>query len=85
MGTRMMQLRLARDWKRTTLAERAGLSAGTVARFESSGQITLDNLLKLALALGALDAFEGLFTLPPAASLAELERRAVPPRRRGRR
>lgn len=85
LGARMMQLRLARDWRRATLAERAGVSVATVSRFETAGQITLDNLLKLAHALGALDAFEGVF-VAPAGSIAELERSvAATQRRRGRR
>lgn len=85
LGARMMALRLARDWRRTTLAERAGVSPATVARFESSGQITLENLLKLAHALDALDAFEGVFVQAPATSIAELEQHTAPARRRGRR
>ena len=86
LGARMMHLRLARDWRRATLAERAGVSPATVARFETTGQITLENLLKLAHALDVLDGFEGVFVAPPASSIAELERRvAVAPRRRGRR
>jgi transcriptional regulator with XRE-family HTH domain len=86
LGARMMQLRLARDWRRATLAERSGVSPATVARFETTGQITLENLLKLAHALGALDVFEGVFVAPPASSIAELERSvAVAPRHRGRR
>lgn len=86
LAARMMKLRLARDLKRVTLAERAGLSASTIKRFEQTGQITLDNLLKLAMTLGCLDQFAGIFAAPPATSLAELERRvAVPERKRGRR
>lgn len=86
LGARMRQLRLARDWRRETLAERAGISAGTVKRFETTGQITLDNLLKLALALGCLDQFEQVFAPPAARSLAELEQRdAARERKRGRR
>ncbi|MCY1058540.1 helix-turn-helix transcriptional regulator [Nannocystis sp. SCPEA4] len=86
LAARMKQLRLARDWKRDTLAERAGISAGTVKRFEATGQIALDNLLKLALALGCLEQFEAVFTPPPARTLAELEQRdQAPARQRGRR
>jgi transcriptional regulator with XRE-family HTH domain len=86
LGARMMQLRLARDWRRATLAERAGVSPATVARFETSGQIMLENLLKLAHALDVLDGVEGLFVQAPATSIAELERQAAAPaRRRGRR
>ena len=86
LAGRMKALRLARDWRRETLAERAGISAGTVKRFETTGQIALDNLLKLALALGCLEQFEAVFAPPPARSLAELEQRSqAPARQRGRR
>lgn len=86
LAARMKVLRLARDWKRETLAERAGISAGTIKRFETTGQIGLDNLLKLALALGCLDQFEAVFAPPAARTLAELEQRGqAPTRRRGRR
>lgn len=85
LAARVLQLRLSHDWRRETLAERAGVSASTIARFERTGRIALDNLLKLALALGCLDQFESLFTPPPATTLAELERRAsTPKRKRGR-
>lgn len=86
LAARMKQLRLARDWKRETLAQRAGINAGTVKRFETTGRIALDNLLKLALALGCLDQFEAVFAPPVARTLAELEQRSEAPRReRGRR
>jgi len=86
LAARMKELRLGRDWKRDTLAERAGISAGTVKRFETTGQIALDNLLKLALALGCLEQFEAVFAPPAARSLAELEQRSqAPARQRGRR
>lgn len=86
LAARVMQLRLAHDWKRETLAERAGLSASTIKRFESTGQVSLDNLLRLALALGCLEQFEALFAAGPITTLAELERRVeAPERRRGRR
>jgi len=85
LAARVMQLRLAKDWKRDTLAERAGLSASTIKRFETTGQITLDSLLRLAMALGCLEQFEALFTAGPITSLAELERRVESPeRKRGR-
>ena len=86
LAGRIKQLRLARDWKRETLAERAGISAGTVKRFETTGQIALDNLLRLALALDCLEQFEAVFAPPVARSLAELERRdEARQRQRGRR
>ncbi len=42
------------------LATRSGVSLGSLKRFESSGQISLESLLKLALVLECLDDFEGV-------------------------
>lgn len=84
MGERMTQLRLAQNWKRETLAERAGVSPATLKRFETSGRISLDNLLRLALALGCLDQFEDLLAPSAPTSILELDRQAArKPRRRG--
>jgi len=41
------------------LATRSGVSLGSLKRFESSGQIALESLLKLALVLECLEDFEG--------------------------
>ncbi len=43
------------------LAKRAGVSLGALKIFERSGRISLDSLLKLALALEALEDFKILF------------------------
>jgi len=43
------------------LSERSGVSYGTLKKFEQKGQISLESLLKVALALGSLDDFEQLF------------------------
>jgi transcriptional regulator with XRE-family HTH domain len=86
LGRRVRTLRLAADLKIDTLAERAGLSAMTVRRFETTGRGSLDTLLKLAVALGRLDEFAELLAPPPARSVDEFVTRAQPPlRRRGRR
>ena len=83
LAARVRALRLARAWSRATLAEKAGVSEGTIKVFERSGQITLSRLLLLARALDALPAFEGLFLPPAARTLDELEARHKP-RQRGR-
>ncbi len=76
-------LRLARNWKQATLAERSGVSLGSLQRFERTGLVSLQNLLKLAFALGRLADFEQALEPPPAGSIAELEATANPhkPRR----
>jgi transcriptional regulator with XRE-family HTH domain len=45
------------------LAERSGVSLGSLKRFEQNGQISFENLLKLAQILGQLEAFEHLFAI----------------------
>jgi len=42
------------------LSSRSGVSLGSLKRFESSGQISLDSLLKLALVLECLDDFTNI-------------------------
>jgi transcriptional regulator with XRE-family HTH domain len=75
LGGRLRALRLAHRWRRVTLAERTGVSASTIQRFETSGKITLENLLRLAEGLGRVDELAALFEPPPANSIDELERR----------
>ncbi len=40
------------------MAERSGVSMGSLKRFESTGKISLDSLLKLMHLLGRLDEFD---------------------------
>lgn len=42
------------------LAQRSGVSLGSLKRFEHTGQISLESLLKLALVLGCLDDFSAV-------------------------
>lgn len=53
--------RLALALSQQTLSEKSGVSYGVLKKFERTGQISLESLLKLALALGSLGNFEGLF------------------------
>jgi len=53
--------RLEQNLSQKTLAERSGVSYGTLKLFELSGKISLESLLKLALVLGCLDDFMALF------------------------
>ena len=83
---RVRERRLGRGWTQAELAERAGLALPTLKLFERTGRISLDRLLRIASALGALEDFRTLFTPPPARSLDEIEARtSAPERRYGRR
>ena len=85
LAARLGALRLARGWKQTTLAERSGVSLASLRRFEATGKVSLESLLKLAFALDRLDDFDALLRPPPAASIAELEAAEKrPARKRGR-
>jgi transcriptional regulator with XRE-family HTH domain len=85
LAARLRALRLARGWKQATLAARSGVSLASLRRFETSGKVSLESLLKLGFALDRLDDFDDLLLPPPAASIAELEAAEKrPARRRGR-
>lgn len=53
--------RLTLDLSQKTLAEKSGVSYGVLKKFEHTGQIYLASLLKLALVLGSLNDFAGIF------------------------
>ena len=76
--------RLASNLTQEGLAARAGVSLGSLKRFERTGEISLERLIRIALALGASEGFEHLFAPKEARSLDEII--AAPrARRRGRR
>ncbi len=55
------QLRKESKMSQAELAERSGVSHGSVKRFERTGKISFESLLKLAHILGRLSEFESLF------------------------
>lgn len=85
LARRVKALRLERGWTQQEIADRSGISLATYRRFERSGRISLERLLKLAVILDAHGSFEDLFALPPVRSLSELEAEDRPRRKRGRR
>ncbi len=80
LAERCRRLRLARKWKQSTLAERAGVSLASLRRFEQTGRISLKSLLRLSFALGRLGDFDSLLQPPPADSIAALEDMTSKPR-----
>lgn len=61
MAAKAKECRLGLNISQKELAERSGVSLGSVKRFESSGQVSLSSLLEIALVLGRLGDFEALF------------------------
>lgn len=53
--------RLSLNLSQQTLSARAGVSFGVLKKFERTGKISLESLLKIALTLDSLDAFQSLF------------------------
>ena len=53
--------RLEMNLSQQTLSEKSGVSYGVLKKFERTGQISLESLLKLGLALGTLNDFNALF------------------------
>jgi transcriptional regulator with XRE-family HTH domain len=85
IAARLRAKRLSLDLSQQTLSDRSGVSYGVLKKFEGRGQISLESLLKLALALDALSDFEHLFSPSKAEALTSLEDLMQDtPRKRGR-
>jgi transcriptional regulator with XRE-family HTH domain len=76
IGARLKARRLQLGWSRETLATRAGVNPWSLKRFEVSGQISLESLVKLAVVAGNFADFENLFAArrKQPASMDELEK-----------
>ncbi|WP_072919079.1 helix-turn-helix domain-containing protein [Pseudobutyrivibrio xylanivorans] len=54
------------------LAAKSGVSFASIKRFEQTGEISLQSLTKIAIALNAEKEFETLFTAVPYSSIEEI-------------
>jgi hypothetical protein len=72
IAKRMAQLRKRRKISQKELAVRSGVSLGSLKRFEQSGEISLQSLTKLAIALEVEGELEDLFSEVPFASIEEV-------------
>ena len=59
---RFKRRRLALNLTQAGLAKRSGVALGSLKRFETTGLVAFDSLLKLALVLDCLGDFDGLAT-----------------------
>ena len=64
IAARARERRLFYNITQKELADRTGVSLGSIKRFEATGLISLSSLLEIALVLNCMDAFEGLFPPP---------------------
>ena len=80
---RARALRLAQNITQQELADRVGIAVGTVKRFEKSGEIQFNHLLRIALVLGKLEDFSNIFAVDDVpASLYDLKAEKVRQRAR---
>jgi len=84
VAARLRSVRLDADLTQAGLAAHSGVTLASLRRFETTGQIALESLIRLAQALRRDSDVATLFALPPLASLDELVISGKP-RRRGRR
>jgi len=68
------KLRKQKKLSQSELAVRSGVSLGSVKRFESSGKISLESLLKLAYILDRLEDFSEVFVISPQDNIKSLFR-----------
>lgn len=85
IAKRASEKRLELNFSQKTLSERSGVSLGVLKKFERTGKISLESLLKLALVLDSLEGFAEVFPPKPLKSYVSLEQALKKKnRRRGR-
>lgn len=77
LGQRIQTLRLAQNLTQTEVGARAGLSRSTIRKLETTGEVALDVLVRVATILGRVEDLESVFLPKAALSIAELERQSV--------
>jgi len=69
---RMRKRRKEKGFSQQKLASKAGVSLGSLKRFEQTGEISLSSLIRIAFALGYEDDFEQLFSRQHFNSIQEI-------------
>lgn len=72
IANRMVKLRKRRKITQKALATKSGVSLGSIKRFEQSGEISLQSLTKLAIALEVEGELDTLFDSVPFQSIEEV-------------
>jgi transcriptional regulator with XRE-family HTH domain len=73
LGRRLRTRRLMQGWTQVELAQRSGLSSGTIKNLERRGQASLESFVKVIAALGLADDLGELFRLK-VVSIAAMEK-----------
>ena len=72
IANRMVKLRKRKKITQKALAAKSGVSLGSIKRFEQSGEISLQSLTKLAIALEVEGELDTLFDSVPFLSIEEV-------------
>ena len=72
IANRMVKLRKRRKITQKALAAKSGVSLGSIKRFEQIGEISLQSLTKLAIALEVEGELDTLFDSVPFQSIEEV-------------
>ena len=72
IAQKIVRLRKRKKITQKQLAARSGVSLGSLKRFEQSGEISLQSLTKIAIALDVENELEDLFNNGPFASIEEV-------------
>lgn len=72
IAQKIVRLRKRKKITQKQLAARSGVSLGSLKRFEQSGEISLQSLTKIAIALDVENELEDLFNNAPFASIEEV-------------
>ena len=83
LSERAKELRLSKNWKRSTLSKRSGVSISSLRRFEQKAQISLNNLLKIMSTFGRIDEIDMLLLPSAIQSIDDLDRKKIKKRKRG--
>ena len=73
IAKRVRALRKRRKISQAKLSELSGVSLGSLKRFESTGEISLLSLTKIAIALDVEDELKSLFANVPFLTIEEVE------------
>lgn len=65
--------RLSLNLSQRSLSDRSGVSFGVIKKFERTGLISLQSLLKISLVLNSLDSFKDLFKPTPPEKFESLD------------
>ena len=72
IARKIVRLRKRKKITQKQLAARSGVSLGSLKRFEQSGEISLQSLTKIAIALDVENELEDLFDNVPFSSIEEV-------------